>query len=215
MPKRLVAIIGPLLIAAMALLYAMLSDVSVPADVLNAQTETATTTTYASTKTTTTTDVGLPAEQSGSTTVALVEANALVIRVVDGDTLEARLDSEPATEYKIRLLGVNTPETVDPRRAVQCYGKQASDFTKNTLNGKRVRLDADPKADERDKYGRLLRNVILEDGTDFNALLIREGYANAYLSFPLNAARKVELRKLEAEAKAAKRGLWGVEGCSD
>ncbi len=144
-----------------------------------------------------------------STGQTKVQTNALVLRVVDGDTLVAKLDAEPEKEYKIRLLGVNTPETVDPRRAVQCFGKQASDFSKHTLSDQRIRLDADPQADERDKYNRLLRNVVLEDGTDYNAKLISEGYAYAYLSFPLNPARKAELRRLEAEAKAAKRGLWG------
>ncbi len=152
-----------------------------------------------------TTSTTPPAAEATST----VQTNAIVIRVVDGDTLVAKLDSEPQKEYKVRLLGVNTPETVDPRRAVQCFGKQASDLSKKTLSGKRVRLEADPQADERDKYDRLLRNLILEDGTDFNASLVREGYANAYLSFPLNPVRKAELRRLETEAKAAKRGLWG------
>lgn len=139
--------------------------------------------------------------------------NALVVHVVDGDTIDVKLDAEPSKQYRVRLLGVNTPETVDPRRPVQCFGKEASDFTKKTLNGKRIRLDSDPQADERDKYDRLLRNVFLEDGTDFNALLISEGYANAYVSFPQNPARKVELRKLESQAKAAGKGLWAPGAC--
>jgi len=148
-----------------------------------------------------------------TTQAAKIQTNALVVKAVDGDTLDVKLDAEPAKEYKIRLLGVNTPETVDPRRPVQCFGKEASDFTKKTLNGKRIRLDSDPQADERDKYDRLLRNVFLEDGTDFNALLVSEGYANAYVSFPQNPARKVELRKLESQAKAAGKGLWALGAC--
>ncbi|OGL74453.1 hypothetical protein A3E39_01635 [Candidatus Uhrbacteria bacterium RIFCSPHIGHO2_12_FULL_60_25] len=136
-----------------------------------------------------------------------VETNATVTRVKDGDTFVAKLID--GAEVTVRLLGVDTPETVDPRKTVQCFGKEASNFTKSSLQNKRVRLDADPQADERDKYGRLLRNVTLEDGTDYNAFLVKEGYAHAYLSFPLTPARKVELKNLEDEAKAAKKGLWG------
>lgn len=148
-----------------------------------------------------------------TTQAAKVQTNALVVRVVDGDTVDVKLDAEPNKQYRVRLLGVNTPETVDPRRPVQCFGKEASDFTKKTLNDKRIRLEADPQADERDKYDRLLRNIYLEDGTDFNALLIIDGYAQAYVSFPQNPQRKTELRRLESEAKAAGRGLWAPGAC--
>ncbi|MDD5438237.1 MAG: thermonuclease family protein [Patescibacteria group bacterium] len=140
--------------------------------------------------------------------------NALVVRVVDGDTIDVKLDSEPEKEYKVRLLGVNTPETVDPRRPVQCFGHEASDFTKASLNGKRIWLAADSQADERDKYGRLLRNVYLDDGTDFNAKLVSQGYAYAYVSFPQDPARKAEIRRLETEAKTEKRGLWAPGACN-
>jgi len=150
-----------------------------------------------------------------STQATKVQTNALVVHVVDGDTVDVKLDTEPNKQYRVRLLGVNTPETVDPRRPVQCFGKEASDFAKKTLSGKRIKLEADPQADERDKYDRLLRNIILEDGTDFNALLVKDGYAQAYVSFPQNPARKVELRKLESEAKAAGAGLWAPGACSN
>jgi len=202
MPRRLLALVGPLIIVALAVLYFNRTDLHLP---VNSVIGSSPTTTVAVS----------PATTPTTTKSVAVKTNADVVRAVDGDTIVARLDSEPGMEYKIRLLGVNTPETVDPRKTVECFGKQASDFTKKTLSGKRVRLDADPKADERDKYNRLLRNVILEDGTDYNALLVSEGYAYAYLSFPLNAARKVELRKLETEAKAAGRGLWALGVCSN
>lgn len=144
---------------------------------------------------------------------SIIATNASVLKVTDGDTIEVALDAEPGKEFKVRLLGVNTPETVDPRRPVQCFGKEASDFTKGVLTGKRVRLDPDPQADERDKYDRLLRNVILEDGTDFNARLVSDGYAYAYLDFPLNPARKTLLRTLERQAKEAGKGLWAPGAC--
>jgi micrococcal nuclease len=139
-----------------------------------------------------------------------VITNARVTRVSDGDTVIVTFDNGEAAT--VRLLGVNTPETVDPRKPVECFGKEASDFTKRYLTNARIRLEADPQADERDKYGRLLRSVILEDGTDYNALLVKDGYAYAYLSFPLASARKRELRLLEADARNHGRGLWGA-GC--
>jgi micrococcal nuclease len=142
-----------------------------------------------------------------------VETNATVTHVVDGDTLDVWMDG--GEEARVRLLGVNTPEVVDPRKPVECFGKEASAFTKSTLNGKRVRLEADPKADERDKYGRLLRNVILENGTDFNAELVASGYAYAYTFFPLDPLRKREIIRLQNGAKSAGRGLWAEGACGE
>jgi micrococcal nuclease len=146
--------------------------------------------------------------------LAVTSTNALAIRAVDGDTIEVQLDGS-VDKVKVRLLGVDTPESVDPRRPVECFGKEASKFTASLVDGKRIRLVADPKADEVDKYGRLLRNVILADGKDLNATLISEGYANAYLSFPLDKIRKAQLTVLEREAKEAQRGLWNPETCSE
>lgn len=144
--------------------------------------------------------------------VAATSTNALVLRAIDGDTLEASVDGM-RDPVKVRLLGVDTPESVDPRRPVECFGKEASKFTASLTQGRRVRLMGDPKADEVDKYGRLLRNVILADGTDLNAELVRSGYAHAYLSYPLDPLRKAELSRLQTEAEASKRGLWDPDAC--
>lgn len=152
----------------------------------------------------------IPVENTSSTPTRLT--NATVIHVADGDTLEAQMDGASST-IKVRFLGVNTPETVDPRRAVECFGKEASAFTKQLLEGKRVLLKEDPQADNIDKYGRSLRNIFLEDGTDVNALLVRDGYAYAYVSFPQDKRRKAELKRLQEEAKLAKRGLWNPSTC--
>lgn len=141
-----------------------------------------------------------------------IVTNALVVNVIDGDTVEVKIDGQDVIA-NVRLLGINTPESIDPRRPVQCFGKEASNFTKQLMAGKRVALHEDVQADDRDKYGRFLRNVLLEDGTDVNAMLIKEGYAYAYVSFPLNKERKAELRRLQEEASASKRGLWNVETC--
>ncbi len=151
-------------------------------------------------------ELPLPAAASTST-------NAFVIRAVDGDTLLVRFDGE-TEESRIRLLGINTPETVDPRKPVECFGKEASKHMHELVDGKRIRLDADPQADERDKYDRLLRNVFLDDGSDVNAAMVKDGYAYAYLSFPLTASRKRELKKLEEDARIAGRGLWNPNTCN-
>lgn len=140
--------------------------------------------------------------------------NAFVARVVDGDTIAADVDGT-TDQVKVRFLGVNTPESVDPRRPVECFGKEASAFLKHLIEGKRVSLVSDPEADEVDKYGRLLRNVVMEDGTDVNAYLVEEGYAFAYTSFPQNAERKAELLRLEREAREAERGLWSPDTCKE
>lgn len=138
---------------------------------------------------------------------------AMVVRVVDGDTIEAKISST-GEDVKVRFLGMNTPESVDPRRPVQCFGHEASNYNKRLIEGKEVWLVDDPKADDRDKYNRLLRNVVrVEDNLDVNATLVDQGYANAYLTFPLDVKRKAQMRALEAAAKAAGRGLWGIGTC--
>lgn len=147
---------------------------------------------------------------SGSTTRGVP---ATVLRVVDGDTLDAKIEAT-GEEVKVRFLGMNTPESVDPRRPVQCFGKEASHHTKDLVEGRKVLLVDDPKADDRDKYGRWLRNIVrVEDNLDVNATLVAQGYANAYLSFPLDAKRKAQIRALEQEAKTNERGLWSPETC--
>lgn len=146
-------------------------------------------------------------------TSSTIQLNAVVMRGVDGDTLEVKLDTQIAEE-KVRLLGVNTPESVDPRRQVECFGKEASAFTRALTEGRRVELREDPEADRIDKYGRLLRNVYLEDGTDVNLRLVSEGYAYAYLDFPLNKSRKAELAQAQKQAELKGLGLWSSSTCS-
>lgn len=129
-----------------------------------------------------------------------------VLEVLDGDTIVVDLDG---TEETVRLLGVDTPETRDPRRPVQCFGKQASDYTKQMLLGKAVKLVIDPSDDNRDSFGRLLRYIYIEDGTMINERLVYDGYAFAYEKYP--TARTTMLKQMEADAKKNNRGLWG--GC--
>lgn len=129
-----------------------------------------------------------------------------VTYVSDGDTFAVNMDGR--TE-KVRLIGVDTPETVKPNSPQECYGKIASDFTKHTLTDKTVRLEADPINQNRDRYDRLLRYAYLEDGSLFNAKLISEGYGFAYLSFPFT--KNEEFRQAQAAAREQNKGVWSGE----
>ena len=121
-----------------------------------------------------------------------------VQRVIDGDTIKL------SSGKRVRLIGVDTPETVHPNKPVQHYGKEASAFTKRMCEGKRVLLEYDQT--RRDKYGRLLAYVYLEDGTFINAEIIKQGYGHAYTKFPFKHME--EFREYESEARENKRGLW-------
>lgn len=102
------------------------------------------------------------------------------------------------------LISIDTPETVDPRKPVQYFGKQASNFTKKRLLGKTVYLAFDWNL--RGKYGRLLANIYLPDGSCHNADLIKEGYGHAYNKFPFQFLN--EFLELEKYAREHKNGLW-------
>lgn len=132
-----------------------------------------------------------------------------VVRVVDGDTIVAHIDG---VDEKIRLIGINTPETVDPRRTVECFGKEASAVTKHLLTGTTVRLERDLSQGDRDKYGRLLRYVFLPDGTFVNKKLIEEGYAYEY-TYRIPYRYQTEFKAAQTAARENARGLWAPEAC--
>lgn len=132
-----------------------------------------------------------------------------VVRVVDGDTITVNLMGKKET---LRLIGINSPETVDPRKSVECFGKEASNFAKLILTNTKVRLEADPSQGERDKYGRLLRYVFLPDGTDFNRLMIKNGFAYEY-TYNLPYKYQIDYKKAQNLAKNSKVGLWQVGVC--
>lgn len=129
-----------------------------------------------------------------------------VVRFSDGDTIVVDMNGKNET---IRMIGVDTPETHDPRKPVQCYGPAASAFTKNiiTTKGSQVRLAADSLSSNRDRYERLLRYVYLPDGTLLNEKLIRDGYGFYYPYFPFT--KSDDFAAAQEEAKAASKGLWG------
>lgn len=127
-----------------------------------------------------------------------------VERVVDGDTIQVLYKGK---KESVRLIGVDTPETVHPSKPVQPYGPEASAFTKEHLTGKDVGLEFD--VEQRDKYGRLLAYVWLGNEM-FNRTLVREGYAQM-ATFPPNVRHVDEFKALQQEAREAHRGLWGLK----
>lgn len=149
-------------------------------------------------------------ENDGSVTDATLtlEKNSglyLVTRVVDGDTVDVSIDGKVE---RIRIIGINTPETVDPRKTVECFGVEASSQAKTLLSGKSVRLEIDSSQGERDKYGRLLRYIFLEDRTNFGLKMIQDGYAYEY-TYDLPYKYQAEYKNAQKEAEKNKTGLWG------
>lgn len=146
------------------------------------------------------------AASSSQSSTSLTADKVKVTSVVDGDTIKVKLGTKTET---IRIIGIDTPETVDPRKPVQCYGKEASARMKKLVNGKTVTLEKNP-AEERDKYDRLLRYVFI-GSKDIGASMIQDGYAFSYKQFP--HPKLDAYNKLETKAKDAKKGLWG-DACS-
>lgn len=122
-----------------------------------------------------------------------------VARVLDGDTFELE------SGEKVRLIGIDAPESVKPGTSVECYGREASDHLKALIEGKTLELEADKR--DRDRYDRLLRYAYLE-GVFINEVLVGEGHARA-VSYPPDTSRQETLRAAEQKARAEQRGLWG------
>ncbi len=129
---------------------------------------------------------------------------AQVVSVVDGDTIKVSINNKTET---IRIIGIDTPETVDPRSPVQCYGREASNKMKEFVSGKTVYLEADPTQGEQDKYKRLLRFVFLNDGTDVGLSMIKDGFAHEYT---YNKPYKYQTAYVAAQREARDNhlGLW-------
>lgn len=126
-----------------------------------------------------------------------------VLRVIDGDTVKIQYNGKPTT---VRLIGVDTPETVHPNKPVERFGKEAEAFTRNLLLGEPVYLRFD--TDRTDKYGRLLAYLYrAPDGLFVNLEIVRQGYGHAYTRFPF---KNMELfRHFEQRAREVGKGLWG------
>jgi len=129
-----------------------------------------------------------------------------VVSFSDCDTIVVDMNG---VKERIRLIGIDTPEKNHPEKPVQCFSQAASDFTKDLIGRNRVRLEADPTNDNRDRYDRLLRYVYLPDNTLVNAEVVKQGYGFAYTSFPFQ--KMDEFRAFERQARENSLGLWS--GC--
>ncbi|MFA6018568.1 MAG: thermonuclease family protein, partial [Patescibacteria group bacterium] len=165
------------------------------------------------------TETESPAEANQGATVAEQEAGteaepaitSKVIKVVDGDTVTVETNGVRET---IRIIGINTPETVDPRKPVECFGQEASARAHELLDNQTVTLEADSTQGERDKYDRLLRYVFLSNGSDFGKQMISEGYAYEY-TYSTPYKYQQDYKTSQSDAENAKRGLWADGACSD
>lgn len=136
-----------------------------------------------------------------------VPTTALVLRVVDGDTVDIVDDSRG--RLRVRLLGIDTPETKKPNFTVACGGPEATQFASDTLLGQRVALIGDPTQDRTDRYGRTLAYLDKADGWDYSVEAARAGVAHSYVYHHHPVLRAGEIADAEQDARAAGRGLWG------
>jgi micrococcal nuclease len=136
-----------------------------------------------------------------------IETTAVVLKVVDGDTIDIRDDIRG--RLRIRVLGIDTPETKKPGYTVGCWGPQATQFAQDTLLGQRVAFLADPTQDRTDRYGRTLAYLVKGDGWNYSVEAARAGTAHAYIYDNNPVQKYAEIAAAEQEAKAAGRGLWG------
>ncbi len=130
-----------------------------------------------------------------------------VQRVVDGDTVILLIQGEERT---VRLIGVDTPETVHPQKPVEAYGREASHFLTNLLKGESVYLEYESGPSQVDKYGRLLAYLYrAPDGLFVNLEIVRQGYGHAYTSYPFKYMEA--FRFYEQKAREFQKGLWGID----
>lgn len=158
-----------------------------------------------------TTQTVVDLQPSSSSDVSLPDSNYFkVVKVVDGDTIDILVNGK--TE-RIRLLGIDTPETVNTNTPIQCYGKEASDKVKSILSGEVfITLESDSSQGDKDKYGRYLRYVYLENGIMLNRELLMQGYAHEY-TYDKPYKYQQEFRRAESYAKQSNLGLWNQSIC--
>ncbi len=149
-----------------------------------------------------------------TTSTSLDQMNAItyyqVVSVVDGDTIKISMGGKTET---LRLIGMDTPETVDPRKEVQCFGIEASNKAKELLSGKKVQIETDPSQGGRDIYNRMLAYIVREDGLFFNKYMIEQGYAHEY-TYNTPYKYQEEFKNAQKQAQANKSGLWSPDTCN-
>lgn len=133
-----------------------------------------------------------------------------VTQVVDGDTIKISMNGQEET---LRLIGLDTPETVDPRKPVQCFGKEASNKGKELLTGRKVRIEVDPSQGARDKYNRLLAYIYRDDGLFYNQYMIEQGYAHEY-TYNTPYKYQAQLKAAQKTAQTNQAGLWSPNTCN-
>ncbi len=139
-----------------------------------------------------------------------VSTNYSITKVIDGDTAEIIISGQ---NRRVRFIGMDTPEVVDPRKTVQCFGREASNRAHQLLDGQIVSLEYDNNVGEQDKYGRILAYVVLPDGTNYNKKMIAEGYAHEYTYSNQAYKYQAEFKAAQAGAEAAQLGLWSPSTC--
>lgn len=135
----------------------------------------------------------------------------LVTKIVDGDTIIIARNSQTET---VRLVGINTPETVDPRTGAECFGREASAQMSLLALNRQVYLEPDPTQSDRDRYNRLLRFVFLEDGTDIGLSLIKQGFAHQTLYSAKPHKYHPQYLQAEQFAITQQLGLWNPSACT-
>jgi micrococcal nuclease len=139
-----------------------------------------------------------------------ISGMAQLVRVVDGDTIIVRINNE---EERIRIIGIDTPESVQPNTPIECFGKEASGYTKELLKEiSELNIETDPTQDTRDRNGRILAHVFV-GGVNLGETLVRGGYAYEYT---YNDPYKYQSKYKEAQkyAKDNAIGLWSPETCA-
>jgi micrococcal nuclease len=145
-------------------------------------------------------------QQAIKITATVPAGSYRVTEFLDGDTITVDMNGH---SEKIRMIGVDTPETHDPRKSVECFGQAAATYTKQLIGNNPVRLEADQLSTNRDRYNRLLRYVYTSDNKLVESELIKNGYGFAYVSFPFSKLE--EFREYEKQAREQNVGLWA--GC--
>ena len=158
----------------------------------------------------------VPGAAPDASTVEL-RSDATVTRIVDGDTV--KVTGSSGAEETLRIIGIDTPETKDPRKPVQCGGPEATAFASVTLLGKRVRVIPDPTQDRVDRYGRTLAYLELIDAnpttrapadSDYSTLVAEAGWARTYIYNPRRPPQRIaQIQAAESRASAMRRGIWG------
>jgi micrococcal nuclease len=141
---------------------------------------------------------------------ASVEGPFTVGSVTDGDTIRVRIDGKSTP---IRLIGIDTPEVSHPQKPVQCFGREASERAHELMDGSQVWLEYDPSQGRRDRYGRILAYVWLDQSVLVNETMVSEGFAREYTYDDAYKYRDT-FREAEEAARSAGRGIWNPVSCA-